>query len=72
VGVGQILSPHCACLFFSSGRVVLIEMMQRMRGSDFRIFTLDTGRLSQETLHARGEAGGGSARRSLVVGEFRE
>ena len=28
---------------------VLIDMMHRMRGADFRIFTLDTGRLNQET-----------------------
>ena len=28
---------------------VLIDMMHRLRGSDFRVFTLDTGRLNQET-----------------------
>jgi len=28
---------------------VLIDMMHSLRGSDFRIFTLDTGRLNQET-----------------------
>jgi phosphoadenosine phosphosulfate reductase len=28
---------------------VLIDLMYRLRGSDFRVFTLDTGRLNQET-----------------------
>ena len=28
---------------------VLIDMMHRLRGSNFRVFTLDTGRLNQET-----------------------
>jgi phosphoadenosine phosphosulfate reductase len=28
---------------------VLIDLMHRLRGSDFRVFTLDTGRLNQET-----------------------
>ena len=37
-----------ACSFQAEGSV-LIDMMHRMRGSDFRIFTLDTGRLNQET-----------------------
>jgi phosphoadenosine phosphosulfate reductase len=37
-----------ACSFQAEGSV-LIDMMHRMVGSDFRIFTLDTGRLNQET-----------------------
>jgi 3'-phosphoadenosine 5'-phosphosulfate sulfotransferase (PAPS reductase)/FAD synthetase len=37
-----------ACSFQAEGSV-LIDMMHRMRGSEFRIFTLDTGRLNQET-----------------------
>jgi len=34
---------------FQAEGSVLIDMMHRIRGSDFRIFTLDTGRLNQET-----------------------
>lgn len=34
---------------FQAEESVLIDMMHRMVGSDFRIFTLDTGRLNQET-----------------------
>jgi phosphoadenosine phosphosulfate reductase len=34
---------------FQAEESVLIDMMHRMRGSEFRIFTLDTGRLNQET-----------------------
>lgn len=34
---------------FQAEESVLIDMMHNMRGSDFRIFTLDTGRLNQET-----------------------
>jgi phosphoadenosine phosphosulfate reductase len=34
---------------FQSEESVLIDMMHRLRGSDFRLFTLDTGRLNQET-----------------------
>jgi len=37
-----------ACSFQAEGSV-LIDMMHRLAGSDFRIFTLDTGRLNQET-----------------------
>jgi phosphoadenosine phosphosulfate reductase len=37
-----------ACSFQAEGSV-LIDMLHRMRGSDFRVFTLDTGRLNQET-----------------------
>jgi phosphoadenosine phosphosulfate reductase len=37
-----------ACSFQAEGSV-LIDMINRTRGSDFRIFTLDTGRLNQET-----------------------
>jgi phosphoadenosine phosphosulfate reductase len=37
-----------ACSFQAEGSV-LIDMMHRLVGSDFRIFTLDTGRLNQET-----------------------
>lgn len=34
---------------FQAEESVLIDMMHRQRGSDFRVFTLDTGRLNQET-----------------------
>ena len=34
---------------FQAEESVLIDMMSRLRGSDFRLFTLDTGRLNQET-----------------------
>ncbi len=34
---------------FQAEESVLIDMTHRLRGSDFRIFTLDTGRLNQET-----------------------
>ena len=34
---------------FQAEESVLIDMMHKLRGSDFRIFTLDTGRLNQET-----------------------
>jgi len=34
---------------FQAEESVLIDMMYRLRGSDFRVFTLDTGRLNQET-----------------------
>jgi phosphoadenosine phosphosulfate reductase len=34
---------------FQAEESVLIDMMHRLAGSDFRIFTLDTGRLNQET-----------------------
>lgn len=34
---------------FQAEESVLIDMMYRIRGSDFRVFTLDTGRLNQET-----------------------
>jgi len=34
---------------FQAEESVLIDMMHRLRGADFRIFTLDTGRLNQET-----------------------
>src|SRR3990172_356447 len=34
---------------FHAESSVLIDMAHRLRGSDFRIFTLDTGRLNQET-----------------------
>jgi phosphoadenosine phosphosulfate reductase len=37
-----------ACSFQAEGSV-LIDMMHRVRGSDFRIFSIDTGRLNQET-----------------------
>ena len=37
-----------ACSFQAEGSV-LIDMIHRVRGSGFRIFTLDTGRLNQET-----------------------
>lgn len=34
---------------FQAEESVLIDMLHRERGADFRIFTLDTGRLNQET-----------------------
>ncbi len=34
---------------FQAEESVLIDMMHRLQGSDFRVFTLDTGRLNQET-----------------------
>src|SRR4030095_5892491 len=37
-----------ACAFQAEGSV-LIDLIHRQRGSDFRVFTLDTGRLNQET-----------------------
>ena len=37
-----------ACSFQAEGSV-LIDLIHRLRGSDFRVFTLDTGRLNQET-----------------------
>src|SRR5919106_403283 len=37
-----------ACSFQAEGSV-LIDLVHRLRGSDFRVFTLDTGRLNQET-----------------------
>lgn len=37
-----------ACSFQAEGSV-LIDMIYRQRASDFRVFTLDTGRLNQET-----------------------
>lgn len=37
-----------ACSFQAEGSV-LIDLMHRVRGNDFRVFTLDTGRLNQET-----------------------
>jgi phosphoadenosine phosphosulfate reductase len=43
-------SPRIAlACSFQAEASVLIDMMHRLRGSDFRIFTLDTGRLNQET-----------------------
>jgi phosphoadenosine phosphosulfate reductase len=37
-----------ACSFQAEGSV-LIDLVHRLRGSNFRVFTLDTGRLNQET-----------------------
>ena len=34
---------------FQAEESVLIDLMHRVRGADFRVFTLDTGRLNQET-----------------------
>ena len=43
-------SPRVAlACSFQAEESVLIDMMHRLRGADFRIFTLDTGRLNQET-----------------------
>jgi phosphoadenosine phosphosulfate reductase len=43
-------SPNLAlACSFQAEESVLIDMMSRICGTDFRIFTLDTGRLNQET-----------------------
>jgi phosphoadenosine phosphosulfate reductase len=43
-------SPQIAlACSFQAEESVLIDMMHRLRGSEFRVFTLDTGRLNQET-----------------------
>lgn len=43
-------SPRVAlACSFQAEESVLIDMMHCLRGADFRIFTLDTGRLNQET-----------------------
>ncbi len=43
-------SPNIALASsFQAESSVLIDMLHRLRGSDFRVFTLDTGRLNQET-----------------------
>ena len=43
-------SPNVAlACSFQAEESVLIDMMSRICGTDFRIFTLDTGRLNQET-----------------------
>jgi len=34
---------------FQAEECVLIDLMHRVRGADFRLFTMDTGRLNQET-----------------------
>jgi phosphoadenosine phosphosulfate reductase len=34
---------------FQAEESVLLDMIHRLRGADFRVFTLDTGRLNQET-----------------------
>lgn len=34
---------------FQAEESVLIDLIHRLRGADFRVFTLDTGRLNQET-----------------------
>jgi phosphoadenosine phosphosulfate reductase len=42
--------PHLAlACSFQAEESVLIDLMHRIRGADFRLFTLDTGRLNQET-----------------------
>jgi phosphoadenosine phosphosulfate reductase len=42
--------PHLAlACSFQAEESVLIDMMHCRQGSDFRVFTLDTGRLNQET-----------------------
>ena len=46
----ESFSPRIAlACSFQAEESVLIDMMHRLRGADFRIFTLDTGRLNQET-----------------------
>jgi phosphoadenosine phosphosulfate reductase len=43
-------SPRIAlACSFQAEESVLIDMLHRLRGAAFRIFTLDTGRLNQET-----------------------
>lgn len=34
---------------FQAERSVLIDMLYQLIGTDFRVFTLDTGRMNQET-----------------------
>jgi phosphoadenosine phosphosulfate reductase len=42
--------PHLAlACSFQAEESVLIDLMHRIRGADFRLFSLDTGRLNQET-----------------------
>ncbi|HMA80305.1 MAG TPA: phosphoadenylyl-sulfate reductase [Candidatus Binatia bacterium] len=44
------LSPNIAlACSFQAESSVLIDMLYQLRGTDFRVFTLDTGRLNQET-----------------------
>ena len=46
----EVYHPRVAlACSFQAEESVLIDMMHSLRGSDFRIFTLDTGRLNQET-----------------------
>lgn len=46
----EVYEPRLALAScFQAEESVLIDMMARLRGSDFRVFTLDTGRLNQET-----------------------
>lgn len=46
----ESFSPRIAlACSFQAEESVLIDMMHRLRGADFHIFTLDTGRLNQET-----------------------
>jgi len=55
--VEEILSRACQSFHprlalassFQAEESVLIDMMHRLKGPDFRVFTLDTGRLNQET-----------------------
>jgi len=43
-------SPQVAlACSFQAEESVLIDLMHRVRGANFRLFTLDTGRLNQET-----------------------
>lgn len=46
----ETYSPRIALASsFQCEESVLIDMMYKIRGSDFRVFTLDTGRLNEET-----------------------
>ena len=46
----EAFRPHIALASsFQAESSVLIDMAHRLRGSNFRVFTLDTGRLNQET-----------------------
>ena len=47
--LGQFNSRLALACSFQAEESVLIDMLHRVRGSDFRLFTLDTGRLNQET-----------------------
>ena len=49
---------------FQAEASVLIDLIHRQRGADFRVFTLDTGRLNQETYDCRKRFARATASRS--------